>query len=184
MVQTGEKAEFETSLYHIIFLVSTKGITTVDSSLQHPNKPTVCFAVSIAMTLTTGQRTVLAYSRTFSGSLSVAGSSTILYLLFLRKDRTTYHRLLLGMSFLDVLSSFWAALSTLPVPAYTGVIGGHGTMGTCTAQGYFVQLSVGVPLYTAMLSVFFMLKVRYNVSDQIMARRLEPISMTTIIQFS
>ena len=93
------------------------------------------------------QRIILAESRTVAGTLSVLASSIIIYKIFLRyKEQkrsisnvpsaikvTTYHRIIFGMSVLDVLTSFWQALSTLVVPASSGAVFGHGTTNTCSA---------------------------------------------------
>lgn len=146
-------------------------------------------SLSISMALSERQRVILALSRTVSGSLSVIASSIIIYKIFLRYRQqrcanrsssnniecvTTYHRMLLCVSVLDILTSFWQALSTLPVPASTGVAFGHGTTATCSAQGFFVQLSAATPVYMAALNIYFMLKIRYNVSDSVLSKRYEP----------
>jgi hypothetical protein len=136
------------------------------------------------MALSLRQKIILAFSRTITGTLSLLASSCIIYNIFLRYkvERrtgsrntavTTYHRLLLGMSILDVLHSVWAALSTLPVPANSGAVYGHGTTATCSAQGFFVQLSAATPVYMASLSIYFMLKIRYNVSDVVLREKYE-----------
>lgn len=79
---------------------------------------------------------------------------------------TVYQRLLIGASILDVFHSFWSALSTIPVPSSSGVVFGFGTTATCTMQGFFVQFSGATPIYFAALTIYFMLKVRYNISDE------------------
>jgi hypothetical protein len=125
----------------------------------------------------------IALTRHISGNLSVAASSIIVYHVVLRvlKDRrsqrrdlvTPYHRLMLGFSIADILYSFSVGLSTLAVPKSSEVIYGFGTTSTCTMQGFFVQFSVATYLYTATLSLYFLFKIRYNVSDDTLYHRYE-----------
>lgn len=141
-------------------------------------------------------KVALALSRSISASISLIASCIIVYKIVLRYranrqnvvggctssnsdvlEITTYHRMLLGIALFDILHSSWAALSTLPVPASSGVSGavfGHGTTATCTAQGFFVQLSSAIPLYMAALNTFFMLKIRYNVPNDVIRKKYEP----------
>jgi hypothetical protein len=81
---------------------------------------------------------------------------------------------LLGIAIIDVLHTSWAALSTLPVPASSGAVFGHGNTATCTAQGFFVQLSTALPIYMASLNTYFMLKIRYNVPNDVIRKKYEP----------
>jgi hypothetical protein len=139
-------------------------------------------------TLSRPEKIVLAFSRSVTGSLSVFADACIIFKILMRfrmvrrsneisgterTTTTTYHRLLLGMSCLDICHSFWAALSTLPVPASTGVVGGHGTTMTCSVQGFFIQFSAATPVYMASLTTYFMLKIRYNVSEDVLRQRYE-----------
>jgi len=39
----------------------------------------------------------------------------------------------------------------------------QGNTGSCTAQGFFVQLSLAVPFYNAMLALNYLLSIRYAV---------------------
>jgi hypothetical protein len=135
--------------------------------------------------LSVAQRWALSVIRSASGFTSLTASSIIIYqvLLRYREDQrasqqcsryvTPYHRLLLGLSLLDVMYSFWAGLSTIPVPATSGVIYGFGTTATCSIQGFFTQFVAANPIYMASLSLYFMLKIRFNISDEFFLRRIE-----------
>jgi hypothetical protein len=130
----------------------------------------------------------MSIGRVFAGSLSLVASSIIAYKIYRRFktsrrsgvgnrrnfEVTTYHRMLLGISFLDILFSIGSLGGTFAVPASTGVVFGHGTTATCSAQGFLLQMGAALPLYTACLNTFFMLKIRYNVSDAVVCRRYEP----------
>lgn len=103
----------------------------------------------------------------FTGLLSVLGSLFILLDILHprnrpKKLRAVYHRLLLGMSVSDLCSSVAMALSTWPIPKGTSVYAASGTQGTCTAQGFFVQMGTAAPLYNGFLAVYYLLTVRYN----------------------
>jgi hypothetical protein len=86
---------------------------------------------------------------------------------------TVYQRLLIGTSILDIFHSFWAALSTLPVPASSGAVFGHGTTATCSVQGFFVQFSAATPIYFAAFTIYFLCKVRYHMSDEMISKKYE-----------
>eukprot|EP00562_Extubocellulus_spinifer_P028623 CAMPEP_0178655324 /NCGR_PEP_ID=MMETSP0698-20121128/24219_1 /TAXON_ID=265572 /ORGANISM="Extubocellulus spinifer, Strain CCMP396" /LENGTH=334 /DNA_ID=CAMNT_0020297283 /DNA_START=323 /DNA_END=1328 /DNA_ORIENTATION=- len=64
------------------------------------------------------------------------------------------------MACYDVVCSIAFGLSTWPIPRGSpGVYAPLGTVGTCTAQGFFVQASIAVPLYNLCLSIYYLLKV-------------------------
>lgn len=139
-------------------------------------------------------RVALALSRTISATISLTSACIIIYKIAIRYranqrqrvdgvcatihsdhlEITTYHRILLGIAIFDVLHTSWAGLSTLPVPASSGVVFGRGNTATCTAQGFFIQLSSAIPIYMASLNTYFMLKIRYNVPSDVIRKRYEP----------
>lgn len=148
------------------------------TSLLHVIPRSLAFHISFVVMsreLTVTQRTALAYVSTATGSLSIFGSALIVRKVLKRKKETTttYHRLLLGMSIMDIMFSFWKALGTLPVTPESGAIGAHGTTATCSAAGFFAQWGVIPPIYMASLSLYFLLKIRFNISDTDMTKRYE-----------
>jgi hypothetical protein len=86
---------------------------------------------------------------------------------------TTYHRMLVGVSILDIMYSFWAALAVISVPSSSGDVFAHGTIATCSTQAFFLQLIPSIVLYMAALNTYFMLKIRYNVSDAVITQHYE-----------
>jgi hypothetical protein len=132
---------------------------------------------------TSRQQWAIALTRHISGNLSLVASSIIVYHIVLRvlqnrrsprRDLVTpYHRLMLGFSVADILYSFWVGLSTLVVPASSGVIYGFGTTATCSMQGFFMQFGTATHLYIAVLSVYFLLKIRYNLTDDTLHHKFE-----------
>ena len=146
----------------------------------------------LGTSLSERQRIILALSKTVSASLSLFASLIIIYKIYLRfKERpkgttvssslrssrndsiTTYHRLILSISVLDVIHSVSSAFSTVLVPPSTGAVFAHGTIGTCAAQGFFQQLTPTIVIYMAIMNTYFMLKIRYNIPDAVFQRKYE-----------
>jgi hypothetical protein len=59
-------------------------------------------------------------------------------------------------------------------------IPGPGTQFTCTLQGYFIQWGFGSFAYGAWLSVFYVLTIRYNMKEALLARYLEPVIHSSV----
>lgn len=129
-----------------------------------------------------GQQLALALVPKFSSVLSLFGSIWIsIEVLFdktpgMPKRKHPYHRLLLAMSIYDILESVWNFLSTWPIPKGTeGVWRPMGTTKTCTAQGFFLTLSVAVPIYNAFLALYYLLVINYNMKDEKLKQFVEPV---------
>jgi hypothetical protein len=147
----------------------------------------------LSRSLTYHQRYVLALVRTVTGSLSFFCSAIIIYKIYLRyqeqkavasvqgsrpslnskQGSKTYYRMMLMTSIIDVMYSFWAALSVLPVPKESGGVFAYGNVATCSTQSFFVQASPSIVIYMATLNIYFMLKIRYNIPDIVIEQRYE-----------
>lgn len=89
------------------------------------------------------------------------------------------NRIIVAMSTFDVLNSMALGLSIIPTPRYaTSCSIGMGNRTTCTIQGFFFNLGFAVPSYNAMLCIYFVLMVRYRVSEATIARQIEPFMHT------
>jgi len=123
-----------------------------------------------------------------SAPLSLIGSSLIVNIIlkdWKRKLSGAYHRILLMFSIYDIISSFAMALSTLPSPVGTpGVWGAIGNTGTCTAQGFFLQTGAAVLYITMLLMLYYVLTVRYNMSEINFRKRIELYAHIIIISLS
>jgi len=80
---------------------------------------------------------------------------------------------MVGISFFDIIFSFGFSLGPLMLPAGT-LPWAHGTVQTCTFQGFLIFLGLASYAYSAMLMLLFVFVVRYNVSDRTLARYAEP----------
>lgn len=121
------------------------------------------------------QAVALALLPKLMGWVSCAGSS-VLAVSVLRnpkKRSRSYHRLILGISLVDVLVSFFLALSTWPMPSDSGLLWAVGNETTCSMQGFFVQMYVVSSFYSVSLAVYYTVVLRYNWNEE-RVRRLEP----------
>lgn len=113
-----------------------------------------------------------------SGPLSILGSSLVLYNILRdrkKKLNKTYHRIHLGFSSFDIISSFAYTLSTLPSPRNNqGSWGAIGNSNTCTVQGFFIQSGFCVVYYNSMLLFYYFIIIRYKASDSKFVKYVEP----------
>jgi hypothetical protein len=117
-----------------------------------------------------------------SSSLSILGSGWIVTEFLFdpgdkkKRHESVYNRLLFAMSLQDILASVWFFISTWAVPRDTpgDVYQPRGTQQTCTAQGFFLQFSIAVPIYNACLSLYYLLVVKYSLTDKRLRKWIEP----------
>jgi len=125
----------------------------------------------------------------YAGLLSFFGSSWILadILLDRKKRGMCYHRIIFGLSFFDMLSSFWYIMGPLaqPRPEYSGIwsaSSNYGTYATCDASGYFIYLgSLTIPLYNAALSMYYYLSISASWSEERIKKKFERFVHVLII---
>jgi len=112
-----------------------------------------------------------------TGSFSILGSAAIIYMILSdweKKLAKPSHRLMLSMSFFDVLQSAALAMSTLAFPKETLVYGSIGSMQTCKAQYFFYSLGLAVPMYNASLCLLYLLTIRYRLHQRRFSKKVEP----------
>ena len=132
------------------------------------------------MALTKAQQWALVLAPKMTGVCSIVFSSLVIYTVLICPDKRskTYHRLVLGISCVDISSSFWLAMSTWPIPkeeeTNNNTLWAVGTTTTCTIQGFFTQFVIASSFYNASLSIFYLLVIRYGWKDD-RIRRLEPL---------
>ena len=116
-------------------------------------------------------------------------SSIYLMSRIFKKGRTNWRKpkeqLLLGLSLLDIFGSFAFSWSTVPAPAKEhGVYPTYGTIATCNAQGFGVQVGIAVPLYNAALCLYYILTIRYKWRGKDLMKWLIPAIHVFILTFA
>jgi len=133
---------------------------------------------AIMSTPTTGQLRAFATIPVLTGSLSLAGFIIIICMISRSHLRftTTFHRIMLGVASSDVLQSLWLGLSSIPVPKETGLMYAIGNQNTCNIQGFVGLLgSISVTFYFCGLSGFYLLVIKFGISDEHVKKYYEPI---------
>ena len=122
----------------------------------------------------------------YSGGVSVLASSIVIYLIFKSqtKLRSIYHRIMLGMSSVDILGSLAMGLSTLPMPRGSSADMGYdydwagtrlGNVYTCNAQGFFFCLGiVCMYVYIASLCLYYTLAIAFKLKEERIVKYWEP----------
>jgi len=116
-----------------------------------------------------------------SGILSVLGSTTIIVILLRspKNLKSTYRRLVFGMSCMDILHSLSYVLSGWPLPADADDSPVHyaiGNIATCNIQGFMNYTGcMGSVLYDCMLSIYFLMVVVYSKREEFFQKIIEPI---------
>jgi hypothetical protein len=127
---------------------------------------------------TRGQRTILALTPKFSSVLTFLGSSWVITEVVTSKQKMShpYHRLLLMMSVYDATEAIGNFMSTWPIPPETtyGQVWAAGNQQACSTQGFVLMLAIAVPIYNAMLALYYMLVINHNVTDRSLRLYFEP----------
>jgi len=116
-----------------------------------------------------------------SGIVSVLGSTTIIVVLLRSEKRlkSTYRRVVFGMSCMDILHSLSYVVAGLPAPKDTTSWVSRNTIGnvtTCNIQGltYYTGL-IGSLFYDCMLSIYFVMVIVYSKPEDYIRTRIEPL---------
>ena len=129
------------------------------------------------MAFTYAQKKALSIIPHVTGPFSFVGSVCIIVEVIRDRTRWTksYHRLLFAMASFDALSSVALGLSTWPIPAGSeGVYAPLGTQGTCSAQAFFIQANIASPIYNFCLGLYYLLLVKYSISEAQIKQKIEP----------
>ena len=128
------------------------------------------------MPFSLAQQKALALLPKVTGLTSIVFSSLIVFSVWRdkAKRRNPYHRLLAGISLVDISASFWLGLSTWPITRDSGVLWAVGTDATCRLQGFFTQFGISSSFYNASLSIYYVLVIRYGWKEH-QIQRIEPL---------
>ena len=104
------------------------------------------------------------------GSLSCAGSAYILQDVLRNPNKRTksiYHRIMLGLSTMDILSSFFFFIIgswAMPEGSWIWAVGNIFTCDIVAFLGFIGHL--GSPLYNCSLATFYLLQLKYGWSER------------------
>jgi hypothetical protein len=117
--------------------------------------------------------------------LSFIGSSLIIYHVRHDKKKTPYRRLLLALSFCDIISTIvWLSQPYLEASdAINSYVWTFGNDATCTVLGFLTQFTITSHLYSAALSIYFLLSIRFGVREATFAKKYERWMHVVIILF-
>ena len=122
------------------------------------------------------EETILAVLPKITAGLSVCCSGIIVTLVLRDPHRRSkvFHRLILGMSLTDFITSFWWVMSSWPIPKEAeDILWASGTTRTCTVQGFFLQIGIANPLYNLSLSVYYLAAIHWSWGEEKL-RKIEP----------
>jgi len=134
----------------------------------------------------------------YISSLSTIGSCLILYLIFMSPAglSSVYHRIMLGVSVSDIVTSLASCLTTLPMPKdepFVNLYGFEGTRSgntaTCTAQGFFYMTGNYCSfMYYASLCTYYACTIVFSISETKVKKKFEPwlhiVPIFTSLSFS
>eukprot|EP00547_Thalassionema_nitzschioides_P011668 CAMPEP_0194262578 /NCGR_PEP_ID=MMETSP0158-20130606/46617_1 /TAXON_ID=33649 /ORGANISM="Thalassionema nitzschioides, Strain L26-B" /LENGTH=437 /DNA_ID=CAMNT_0039002737 /DNA_START=1 /DNA_END=1314 /DNA_ORIENTATION=- len=121
-----------------------------------------------------------------SGFISFLSSFFVLSIIW-KSGRLSsgYHLIMAFMSMSDIMASFAVSMTTLPMPRdviYPFEGPSYGTTRTCTAQGLVYAIGTALSLsMNVFLAVYFLLRVRFRVTEISFKRRIFPIMFLVIL---
>jgi hypothetical protein len=126
---------------------------------------------------TLAQQVAITLVPAFAGTLSILGSSCIIWMLFAenrKKLKNVKYRFLFALCLCDVVNSLWFVFFSLPIPKDTpGVWGAMGNYASCNAQGFFLQFGIIGSFYNGALSMYFYKSLCYSMKDEQIAKTNE-----------
>lgn len=128
--------------------------------------------------LSDAQEVAMSILQVASATLSLIGSSTIVYKILRNHTKTQktppYDRIILGLSGCDIVASIAFALGPFLLPTTTDRVWALGNDMTCTGLGFLTQLSFGWAIwYNVILSFYYLLTVRFNVKREEFCKKYE-----------
>ncbi len=120
---------------------------------------------------------------TISGSVSTVSSMLIISVILRSSNESrfnSYHLIMLFMSFWDTIASTAIALTTIPMPSdvydvYPFQGKALGNVGTCVAQGVFIQLGTFFTLASnCCLNIYYLCTIRCGMSEERMKKGVIP----------
>lgn len=134
--------------------------------------------------MTPTENLILSWVGRTTSTISFFSSLSMVYMIFSDRRRRlakSNHRLMLGLSIIDCFQSAASAMTTMAIPVEDDTYGNMGNSATCTAQGFFLVLGLGVPMYNTSLSILYLLTIRHGMSATIFSTKVEPFLHVTSV---
>lgn len=130
----------------------------------------------VTSSLSDAQQVVLSTLMMGSATLSIIGSSTIVYRVVMNRHMTRpYDRIMLGLSCTDIVASIGFLISPIVLPAETSSrVWAIGNDVSCSVLGFLTQLGFSAVWYNNCLSWYFVMTLKYNISAEDFALSYEP----------
>jgi hypothetical protein len=125
---------------------------------------------------TLAQQVAITLVPAFMGTLSIMGSSCIIWMLAnnRKKLKSVKYRFLFALCFWDIYNSLMFVFWSLPIPKGTpGVWGAMGNYASCNAQGFLIQFGVMGSFYNCALSLYYYKSLCFSMKDEEIAKRYE-----------
>jgi hypothetical protein len=126
---------------------------------------------------TLAQQVAITLASAFSGTLSILGSSCIIWMLLAEKRKklkNVKYRFLFALCLSDIVNSLWYVVWSLPIPKGTpGVWGAMGNYTSCNAQGFFFQFGIIGSFYNGALALYFYKSLCHSMKDEQIAKTYE-----------
>jgi hypothetical protein len=126
---------------------------------------------------TLAQQVAITLAPAFSGTLSLLGSSCVIWMLLAenrKKLKSVKYRFLFALCLCDVVNSLCFMFFSLPIPKGTpGVWGAMGNYASCNAQGFFLQFGIIGSFYNGALSLYFYKSLCASMKDEQIAKKYE-----------
>ncbi|CAB9515761.1 expressed unknown protein [Seminavis robusta] len=129
----------------------------------------------VYLSLSRSQYTASVIVAETSCALSILGSLSIIYIVIVnRKLDQIYHRIVMGLSIMDLIMTTATASMPFANRSDIGLFFAVGNAQSCTAAGFFYQAWVGSAIYNATLSIYFLLTVKHGLQEQRISKTMEP----------
>jgi len=113
-----------------------------------------------------------------TGPISVISSITIIIMILRSKKALSipYHRILFGLSIVNIIASVALSAGSLPAPKDAMFLKyNFGNRSTCDTQGsLFLVGATAEPLYQCSLQLYYLCKIKYEMKAVDIQRKLEP----------
>jgi hypothetical protein len=126
---------------------------------------------------TLAQQVAITLVPAFTGTLSLLGSSCIIWMLLAenrKKLKSVKYRFLFALCLCDVYNSLVFVFWSLPIPKDTpGVWGAMGNYASCNAQGFFFQFGMIGSFYNCALALYYYRSLCSSMKDEQIAKTYE-----------